>query len=155
MSLANSPIDADDAAHGAVLASDPLDWARRATILVYERHASSLASRARNSARRLEADGDRESADRTLRRAVDTLRHAHTNYDDLVSDVTAHFGRHQRNDAIAVLRHRVYRALAHRFPELADHCRALARERPAPAYRLVDDPHDSVGIAGSSPRTDV
>ena len=48
MTAANTPtpFDPDDPYHAALLASDPLDWARRATLLVYVRHAAPLAGRA-------------------------------------------------------------------------------------------------------------
>lgn len=126
---ADSPIDPDDPSHAILLASDPLDWARRATLLVYDRHATALAATAERRARRVERDGDREAAAALRRDAVNDLRHSCTNYEELVADVAAHYGHGRRDDAIAVIRNRVLRALAHRFPHLERPCRAIARER--------------------------
>ena len=142
MTAANAaiPIDPDDPSHAALLGSDPLDWARRTTLLVYERHAAALATRADRRARRFDSAGDRASA-RTVRRdAVNLLRHACTNYEELVADVAAHYGRGRRDDVIAIIRDRMLRALAHRFPPLADVCRTVAAERGSPPYRLSIDP---------------
>ena len=114
--------DPDDPSHAAVLASDPLDWARRAPLLVYDRHAAPLAARADRRAQRLDGDGDRASAETVRRDAINLLRHACTNYEELVADVAAHYGRGRRDDVIAIIRDRMLRALAHRFPPLADVC---------------------------------
>ena len=134
MTAANTatPFDPDDPAYAASLAFDPLDWARRATLLVYERHAAPLAASAERRAGRSDSEGDRASAETVRREAVNHLRHACTNYEELVADVAAHFGRGRRDDVIAVIRHRMLRALAHRFPSLADACRTLADERKSP-----------------------
>lgn len=112
-------IDPDDPSHAALLASHPLDWARRTTLLVYERHAAPLAARAERRARRLDSAGDRAAANTVRRDAVNLLRHACTNYEELVADVAAHYGRGRRDDVIDVIRHRALRVLAHRFPALA------------------------------------
>jgi len=126
---ADSPIDPDHPAHALLLASDPVDWARRATLLVYDRHATALAASAERRARRIGRDGDRNAAEAVLRDAVNDLRHSCTNYEELVADVAAHYGHGRRDDVIAVIRHRALRALAHRFPHLERTCRAIARER--------------------------
>ena len=125
-------IDPDDPAHALLLASDPLDWARRTTLLVYERHAAPLAARAERHARRLGRDGDRNAADTVRRDAVNDMRHSCTNYEELVADVAAHYGHGRRDDVIAVIRNRALRALAHRFPSIADVCRTVADERGGP-----------------------
>ena len=130
--LAQGPIDPDEPAHAQLLASDPLDWARRATLLVYERHATPLAASAERRARRIERDGDRNAAEAVLRETVNDLRHSCTNYEELVADVAAHYGHGRRDDVIAVIRHRSLRALAHRFPSLAGACRHVAHERGFP-----------------------
>ena len=137
MTAANTatPIDPDDPAHAALLASDPLDWARRATLLVYERHAAALAARADRRARRFDSTGDRASAETVRRDAVNLLRHVCTNYEELVADVAAHYGRGRRDDVIAVLRRRALRALAYGFPVLTDVCRTVADEREPPPNR--------------------
>ena len=137
----DSPIDPDDPFHAPLLAADPLDWARRATLLVFDRHAAALAVRADKSARRAERDGDPTSADSIRRGAVNVMRHTCTNYDELVADIAAHYGRGRRNDAIAVVRDRTLRALAHRYPSLADACKIIADERGH--HRLPDaiDPY--------------
>ena len=122
-------IDPDDPSQATLLASHPLDWARRATLLVYDRHASSLAARAERRARRLDGHGDHPSAEIVRRDAVNLLRHACTNYEELVADVTAHYGRGRRDDVIDIIRYRALRALAHRFPGLADACGTVADER--------------------------
>ena len=141
MTAANAaiPVDPDDPSLAALLASDPLDWARRAPVLVYERHAAPLASRAARRARRLESVGDPPSAETVRRNAVNELRHTCTNYEELVADVAAHFGRGRRDDVIAVLRNRALRALAHRFPPLASACRAVAAEHGPPPRRQPID----------------
>ena len=126
---AERPLDPDDPSHALLLASDPLHWARATTLLVYDRHAAVLATRAARHARRAERDGDRDSAETTLRDAVNDLRHSCTNYEELVADVAAHYGHGRRDDVIAVLRNRALRALAHRFPPLADVCAMVANER--------------------------
>ena len=131
------PIDPDDPSHAALLASDPLDWARRAPILVYERHAAPLAARADRRARRLESVGDRASAETVRRNAVNQLRHTCTNYEELVADIAAHYGHGRRDDVITLLRDRALRALAHRFPPLAAACRAVAEEREPPPHRQL------------------
>ena len=113
-------IDPDAASHATLLASDPLDWARRATLLVYDRHATPLAARAVRRAQRLDRNGDHGSAETVRRDAINLLRHACTNYEELVADVASHYGRGRRDDVIGVIRHRALRALAHRFPALAD-----------------------------------
>ena len=122
-------MDPDDPSHASLLASDPLDWARSATLLVYERHAANLANGAERRARRAAADGDRGTAESVRRDAVNDLRHSCTNYEELVADVAAHYGHGRRDDVIDVLRNRALRALAHRFPSLADLCRMVAEER--------------------------
>lgn len=122
-------VDPDDPSHAALLASHPLDWARDATLLVYDRHAAPLAARADRRARRLDSDGDRAAAETVRRDAVNLLRHTCTNYEELVADVAAHYGRRRRDDLIAIIRHRALRALAHRFPDLAGICRTVADER--------------------------
>lgn len=124
-----NPIDPDDPSHAMLLASDPLDWARRATVFVYDRHAASLAARADRRARHLAGDGDRAGAETVRRDAVNLLRHACTNYEELVADVAAHYGRGRRDDAIAIVRQRALRALALRFPAFGDICRTVADER--------------------------
>ena len=100
-----------------------------------------LAACATIPARRVQRtiNDDQDAADRAGRDTVHTLCHAHTNYDDLVTEVAAICGR-SRPEVVAILRHRVFRALACRFPGLADQCRALAEERPAPSYRQVRGP---------------
>ena len=123
------PIDPDDPSHGALLASDPVQWAHRAMLLVYDRHAAPLAARAERRAHRFHGDGDHASAATVRRDAVNLMRHACTNYEELVADVAAHYGRGRRDDAIAVIRNRTLRALATRFPSFADICRTVARER--------------------------
>ena len=115
---AHGPIDPDDPAHARSLASEPLDWAQRATLLIYERHAAPLAARADRRARRFGREGDRDAAEAVLRDAVNDLRHSCTNYEELVADVAAHYGHGRRDDVIGVLRNRALRALAHRFPSL-------------------------------------
>lgn len=92
-----------------LLATDPLAWARHVPVLVYDRHAAPIAARAD-----------------PVRDAVDAIRHRHTNYDDLVADVVAHYGRYRRDDIVGLLRTRVLRALAFRYPRLAPACRNLA-----------------------------
>ena len=145
-------INPDARSGAALLASDPLDWARRATILVYDRHAAPLASRASRRAQRLDSDGDRASAATVRRDAVNQLRHACTNYEELVGDVAAHYGRGRRDDVIAIIRDRMLRALAHRFPTLADACRTLADERKPPRYRLPGHVHSLArGVASVQP----
>ena len=136
-------IDPDDPAHAALLASHPLDWARRTTLLVYDRHAAPLAERAERRARRLDGAGDRASAETVRRDAVNLLRHACTNYEELVADVAAHYGRGRRDDVIAVIRMRVLRALAHRFPSFADTCRTVAHDRVSPRDRHPGHPRPS------------
>ena len=128
---ADSAIDPDAPSHAALLASDPLNWARRATLLVYDRHAALLAARAERHARQVERNSGRQAADAVRRDAVNDLRHSCTNYEELVADVAAHYGHGRRDDVIAVLRTRALRALAHRFPSLAHVCRAVANERRA------------------------
>ena len=123
------PVDPDDRSLAALLASDPLDWARRATLLVYERNAAPLAARADRRAQRLHDTGDHAHAATVRRDAVNLLRHACTNYEELVADVAAHYGRGRRDDVIQLIRHRVLDALAQRFPCLGDACRAVAVER--------------------------
>ena len=129
--LADSAIDPDAPSHALLLASDPLDWARRATLLVYDRHAAPLAARAERHARRIERNGGPQAADAARRDAVNELRHSCTNYEELVADVAAHYGHGRRDDVVAVLRTRALRALAHRFPSLAHVCRTVANERRA------------------------
>ena len=133
---AHSPIDPDDPSHSTLLAANPLDWARRATILVYDRHGAGLALRADKRARRAERDGADSAAEAIRREAVNTLRHACTNYDELVADAAMCHGRGRRDDVIDIVRHRVLRALAHRYSPLARSCRAIADERRSPGYRL-------------------
>ena len=128
---AHNPIDPDDPSHAALLASDPLDWAGSATLLVYERHATSLAARAERHARRVARDNGRNAAETVRRDAVNELRHSCTNYEELVADVAAHYGHGRRDDVVAIVRRRALRALADRFPSLADACRAIAHEREA------------------------
>ena len=123
------PVDPDDRSHAALLASDPLDWARHAPLLVYERSAVPLAARADGRAQRLDNGGDHADAATVRRDAVNLLRHACTNYEELVADVAAHYGRGRRDDVIRVIRRRVLGALAQRFPCLADACRTVAAER--------------------------
>ena len=135
----DTAIDPDDRSQAALLASDPLDWARRATLLVYDRHAAALVLRTDRHARRLERCGDVPSADSVRREAVNLMRHACTNYEELVADIAAHYGHGRRDDVVAVVRHRVLRALALRFPTLADACRTIADERGAPSYLLPAD----------------
>lgn len=118
--------DADDPSHAALLASHPLDWAGRAMLLVYDRHAAPLAARADRRARRLDGDGQHASAEIVRRDALSLLRHACTNYEELVADVAAYYGHGRRDDLIGVLRQRALRALAHRFPALADVSRSAA-----------------------------
>ena len=127
--LASSPIDPDDPSLALLLASDPLDWAHRTTLLVYDRHAAPLVARAERHARRLDSDGNGASADTVRRDAVNLLRHACTNYDELVADVATHYGRGRRDDVIRVIRRRSLRVLAHRFPSLAAICQTIAAER--------------------------
>ena len=140
MTAANAatPFDPDDPSHAALLASDPLDWARGATLLVYDRHAAALAARADRRAQRFASDGDRAAAEAVRRDAVNQLRHACTNYEDLVADVAAHYGRGRRDGVIAVIRNRTLRALAARFPSLAATCRTVANERESPRRQHVD-----------------
>ena len=126
---AASPGDPDHPSLALLLASDPLDWARRTTLLVYDRHATTVAARAERRGRQLDGDGERASAETVRRDAVNLLRHACTNYEELVADVAAHYGRGRRDDVIDVLRHRALRALAYRFPGLADACRTVAQGR--------------------------
>ena len=140
--IAAIPIDPDDPRHAALLATDPLNWARRATLLVYVRHATPLAARADRRAQGFDDEGDRASAETVRRDAVNLLRHACTNYEELVADVAAHYGRGRRDDVIAVIRNRALRALAHGFPAFADACRTVSRER-AP-LGLPGDPAASV-----------
>lgn len=128
----DAAIDPDDPSLAALLTSDPLDWAHRATLLVYDRHAAPLAARADRRAQCLQRDGDPLSAGTVRRDAVHLLRHTCTNYEELVADVAAHYGHGRRDDVIAVIRHRALRALAHRFPVLADVCRSIADERTRP-----------------------
>ena len=126
---ADSPIDPDDPSHALLLASDPITWARRATLMVYERHAAALATRAERRARQVERDSDRNAAESLRRDAVNDLRHSCTNYEELVADVAAHYGHGRRDDVIAVIRNRALCALADRFPSFADTCRSIAAER--------------------------
>ena len=128
---ASTPIDPDDPSHALLLASDPLDWARRTALLVYDRHATALATSAVRRARRIERDGEGD-AEAIRRHAVNDLRHSWTNYEELVADVAAHYGHGRRDDVVAVIRERSLRALAHRFPSLAAICRMVADERPSP-----------------------
>ena len=91
-------------------------------------------------ARTVARDGLRASATapprKTVRRnAVNQLRHTCTNYDELVADVTALYGHGRRDDVITLVRNRSLRALAHRFPPLADACQAVALEGESPPYR--------------------
>ncbi|MXY58842.1 MAG: hypothetical protein F4Y41_21090 [Gammaproteobacteria bacterium] len=130
---ADPAMDPDDPSHASLLASDPVDWARCATLLVYERHAATLANRAERRARRLAAGGDRSTAETVRRDAVNDLRHSCTNYEELVADVAAHYGHGRRDDVIDVLRNRALRALAHRFPSLSDVCLMIADERRSAA----------------------
>ncbi len=144
MTAANTatPFDPDDPSHAALLASDPLEWAHRATLLVYDRHAAPLASRADRRARRLDNDGDLAAAEAVRRDAVNLLRHACTNYEELVADIATHYGRGRRDDVIAIIRNRALRALAHRFPPLMNACRTVADERAAPPYPLPTNASD-------------
>ena len=132
MTAALAAIDPDDPSLAALLASDPLEWARRATLLVYDRHATTLAASAERRARRVERDGDRQAAEAVWRDAVNDLRHSCTNYEELVADVAAHYGHGRRDDVIAVIRNRALRALAERFPSLASACQTAARDRIPP-----------------------
>ena len=127
MTAANTPtpFDPDDPSHAALLASDPLDWARGAMLLVYERHAAALVARADRRAQRFDDHGDRASAETVRRDAVNLLRHACTNYEELVADVATHYGRGRRDDEIAIIRNRALRVLADRFPSFAYTCRAV------------------------------
>ncbi len=133
---ATIPIDPDDPSLAATLASHPLDWARRTTLLVYDRHAAQFAARADRRARQLASHGDRAAADTVRREAVNVMRHAFTNYEELVADVAAHYGRGRRDDVIAIIRNRALWALAHRFPALADMCGTIADERNQKARRI-------------------
>ena len=126
---ADQPIDPDDPSQAALLASDPLDWARRATLLIYDRHAAALAAGAERRARRAERDSGLSAGETVRRDAVNDLRHSCTNYEELVADVAAHYGHGRRDDVINVIRNRALRALAHRFPHLERPSRAIARER--------------------------
>ena len=133
---ADLPIDPDDPSHASLLATDPIDWARRATLMVYERHAAALAARAERRARQVERDNGWRAAETLRRDAVNDLRHSCTNYEELVADVAAHYGHGQRDDVIAAIRNRTLRALAHRFPSLAEVCRTIAQERESPPHAL-------------------
>ena len=133
------PVEPDDRFLGALLASDPLEWARCVTLLVYEQNAARLAARADGRARRLDNGGDHAHAATVRRDAVNLLRHACTNYEELVADIAAHYGRGRRDDVIRVIRHRVLGALAQRFPCLADACRAVAAERRSPSNPVAPE----------------
>lgn len=139
--LTASSIDPDDPSLALLLASDPLDWAHRATLLVYDRHAAPLAARADLRARQLDSHGDRASAETVRRDAVNLLRHACTNYEELIADVAAHYGRGRRDDVIDIIRDRALRALAHRFPPLADTCLTVVYHRKSPRSSR-SPPHD-------------
>ena len=126
----HDPFDPDDPSPRRVarLRSGRLG-AARATLLVYDRHAAPLAAGAERRALRLERDGGRSAAETLRRDAVNDLRHSCTNYEELVADVAAHYGHGRRDDVIDVIRSRVLRALALRFPSLAGACVSVADER--------------------------
>ncbi len=136
---ATNAIDPDDPTRALLLAADPLDWARRVTLLVYDRHATPLAARADRRTRRLDSQGDSASAETVRRDAVNLLRHSCTNYEELVADVAAHHGRGRRDDVIGIICRRSLRALAHRFPPLAGTCLTVVDERRSATDRLPND----------------
>ncbi|MEV0227055.1 hypothetical protein [Streptomyces sp. NPDC050704] len=116
---------------GRILAQ-PIDVPRMETGKLARRaveHRESVEHRVRPAAE----DTDRASLDHWM---VDFLRHRLSHYDELLEGLPRRGGQLGRSRAVALLRRRIYAAIAEAYPGLAEECERQARDQrlgPPPA----------------------
>lgn len=133
----------------AVAAEEVVEWARNVSVRFGDdRPLDMVRRKARNNWRASREafaeirgqsfDGSLPGEEHDDRLAVNYLRHARSNYDDLVAAVE---GRPGASEALLVIAERVLDAIAERYPELADECdrqyyRRLVAVASADAFRV-------------------